>query len=145
MAKYKKEDRTIPQLVVSKPEGQEFQTTSHLLDVDNYNCFGVSGKDNRLLSLKVLFSNGGIVLIQYGRMSSPITYDSNKKMIAIEATTMRLEITGSNLVPLLDYIGEQRLAWIKSAGIDGETDVFMMENGEPEIRSIRIHPKSGNS
>ena len=144
MAKYKKEDRTIPQLDIAHFGEAEFQTPSSALETDNYNCFGITAKDARPLSLKVFFSNGGMVLIQYGRMASPITFDGKDK-IAIETSTLRLEITGSNLEPLIDYIGEQRLAWIKSTDIGGETDTFMIGNGEPEIRSIRVNAKGNVS
>ncbi len=144
MAKYKKEDRTIPELVISDLNDQEFHAPSNILDVDNYTCFGVTGKDKRILSLKVFFSNGGMALISYGRMSSIVTYDAIKKMIAIETPSLRLEISGTNLVPLMDYIGEQRLAWVKSSGIESETDAFMVVKGEPTIKSIRFLPKQAN-
>lgn len=141
MANYKKEDRTIPELDIAHFGEAEFQTPSSALETDNYNCFGITPRDVRPSSLKVFFNNGGVVLVQYGRMVSPITFDGKDK-IAIETPTLRLEITGSNLVPLIDYIGEQRLAWIKSIEIGSETDLFMVGKGEPEIRSIRIHSKN---
>lgn len=140
MAKHKKEDRTIAELNATDFDGNEFNAPSNAFDVDNYNCFGITAKDVRPISLKVIFSNGGVALIQYGRMASPITFDGKDK-IAIETSSLRLEITGSNLLPLMDYIGEQRLAWIKSVGVDGETDAFMVGKGEPEIRSIRVTAK----
>lgn len=139
MAKHVKEDRAIPALVAAKPGDHEFHVPSSL-EVDNYTCFGVTGKDNRPLCLKVLFSNGGEVLIHYGRISSPITFDGKNK-IAVDAPNLRLEITGSNLSPLMDYLGEQRLAWVKSVQIGGETDAFMARKGEPEIASIQVHSK----
>jgi hypothetical protein len=142
MAKLVKEDRAIPALVAGRPDDHEFHVPSSL-DVENYNCFGVTGKDNRPICLKVLFSNGGVVLIHYGRISSPIRFDGKNKIV-VEAPNLRLEITGANLIPLMDYLGEQRLAWIRSSQIGGETDAFMTGKGEPEIASIQVHPNNAN-
>lgn len=136
MAKYK-ENRKIPDLIISSVNDQSPFESSSKLETEDYTCFGLCREDTRVLSLKVLFSNGGIVLIQYSRMMSPITYNG-KNEIKINTPTLQLVIEGTNILPILDFIGEQRLAWIQSIGSVSQSDSLMMSKGEPEITAIQI-------
>lgn len=138
MAKHVKEDRAIPALVAARPGDHEFHVPSSL-DVDNYTCFGVTGKGSQPLCLKVILGSGKAALVHYGRMSSPINLDGPGRII-VGLANGRLEIQGSNMTPLLDYLGEQRLAWIKCVDGEGETDSIMMGKGEPCIKEIKFGP-----
>ncbi|MEZ4993524.1 MAG: hypothetical protein R2824_24085 [Saprospiraceae bacterium] len=134
-----KENRRIPDLVISKLDDQAPFESLRTLETENYTCFGVTKQEVRALSLKVIFGDGKMALIQYSRMLSPITYNG-KNEIKINTPVLNMAIQGSNLAPLLDYLGEQRLAWIQSSTADSLSDSLMMRKGEPEIFAIQMHP-----
>lgn len=121
-------------------EATPFESSTSL-ETENYTCFGITLANTRALVLKVIFSNGNQILIQYSRILSPITFNG-KNELALNTSTLRLEIQGSNLSPLLDYLGEQRLAWIKSSSMDSFSDTIMMRLGEPEIQAIQLKAMS---
>lgn len=140
MAKHK-ENRKIPDLVISNVNDQSSFESSTGLETEDYTCFGLCKKDTRVLSLKVLFSNGGIALIAYSRMMTPITYNG-KNEIKLDTPTMQMVIQGKNLPALIDFLGQQRLAWIQSSGSVSQSDSLMMSKGEPEIIAIQIKSKA---
>ena len=137
MAK-QKEDRKIPDLVIGKALDNPPFDLSDRMETDDYTCFGVTKKNSRALSLKIIFSDGKIALIQYSRMLTPIIYNG-QKFIKIDIPDYTINIQGSNLVPLVDLIAEHRLAWIRSNSIDSPSDAIMMRQGEPDILSIQFH------
>lgn len=141
-----KDNRTIPDLVLDNTSNQQsFESFNGLnLNIENYICFGVIPENERVQSLKVLFGNGAMVLIQYSRMMSPITFNGANE-IKLNTPTLQLIIKGSNLEPLMEFIGEQRLAWVCSSDVDSMTDSMMMQQGEPEIITIQIHSKTKQS
>jgi len=133
-----KENRKIPDLVFHQVQEQEQQPFESLerKETENYTCFGITKKDTRSLALKVILSiSGSIVLIQYSRMLSPIACSNE---IKIDTQSLRLVIKGLNLKSLMDYLGEQRLAWIEVSSVEGSSDFIMMKSGEPDIRKIEI-------
>lgn len=134
-----KENRKIPDLVFHQEQQQQqpFEALERQ-ETESYTCFGVTRKDARSLFIKVvLATSGSIVLIQYSRMLSPIAFNGSNE-IKIDTQTLRLVIRGLNLKTLMDYIAEQRLAWIKVSSVEGSSDFIMMKSGEPDIRKIEI-------
>lgn len=139
MAKYK-ENRKIPDLVISNVNDESPFESSTGLETEDYTCFGLCKEDTRVLSLKARYHDGSIALIQYSRMMSPIKYNG-KGQIKLDTPTLQMVIQGTNLSPLMDFLGEQRLAWIQSSGSGSQSDSIMMSKGEPEIIAIQIYPK----
>ena len=131
------EDRTIPDLnLAQQTEAKPFESSTSL-ETENFTCFGITPINTHALALKVIFSNGSQILVQYSRVLSPITYNGSNEL-ALNTSTLRLEITGRDLAPLFDYLGEQRLAWIKSSDLDSFSDSIMMRSGEPDIQGIQL-------
>lgn len=131
------EDRKIPDLIAYNEGNESPFESSSALETENFTCFGVTAQNTRALALKVIFGNGNQILIQYSRMLSPITYNGRNEL-ALNTATLRLEVQGLNLPPLLDYVAEQRLAWIKSIDLDSLSGAIMLRQGEPEIQAIQI-------
>ena len=139
MAKYK-ENRKIPDFISTKLNDETPFDSSTGLETEDYTCFGLSNQDTRVLSLKALFPDGAIALIQYSRMMSPIKYNG-KNEITIETPTLWMRIEGRKLVPLIDFLAQQRLAWIRSSSLHSPSDAIMMSKDEPEIIAIQIKSK----
>lgn len=140
MAHKLKEDRRIPDLNLKKANANQPFDASDIIESEDFICFGISPEKTRALALKIISPSGEIALIQYSRMIAPISFNGSDR-IKLGTPSLLLEITGENLVPLMDYIAVQRLVWIKKIGTGGETEAFMLREGEPEITSINVSPK----
>ena len=135
-----KSNRIIPPLEFSDSNRKKTFENQVDLETENYTCFGIMPENSRSQSLKVKFGNGAMLLIQYGRIMSPITFNGTNQ-IKLSTGTLQMVIQGSNLVPLMDFLGTQRLAWMQSNAVDGETDALFMQGSEPEITAIHIQAK----
>jgi len=138
-----KENRKIPDLIISEDYHQSNYDAFKDINThtEDYTCFGVTPENVRVLCLKVIFGNGAMVLIQYSRMMSPITFNGTNEM-KLNTPTLQLIIRGANLETLMEFLSEHRLSWINSSGAKSMTDSMMMRKGEPEISTIQIHSKA---
>ncbi len=142
MAKLIKEKRRIPDLVAAKKSDQSPFDVSDVLITEDYTCFGITQKGTRAMCLKLILNKGEIVLVRYAGFLPHIPFNGRDE-ITILTSTIKVVVNGKHLEHLMDFIGEQRLAWIKCAGYDSESDAMMMKEGEPVIETIRPGKMAG--
>jgi len=128
----KKDDRKIPPFLRSEENSQEVFYLPEILDVHNYIGFGVTKNGQRSSFLKLIKKNGEIDVLFYNRIISPINYDGGGK-IKIHIPGATYNLIGTNVTPLVDYLANNQIVWIKEA-ITG--DRMNLKKGEPLIISI---------
>lgn len=132
------ENRVIPPFLQSEDSEPQRVESPSVIETDDHRTFGIMKDEGRSLALKIIFKNGFIGVFPYSRISAPIFYDGNQE-ITVPVVNGRLQIIGENIEPLLDYLGHQKLVWIKEAMRE---DKMLTEAGETLINTI-IYKSSG--
>jgi hypothetical protein len=104
---------------------------------EDFKFYGVTktqaGNAEIAISLKINLKDGQQLVIQYHELISPMRYDG-VSTIKLSTSHLSVEIKGKNLSPLLDYLAEHRLMWIK----EPESDWGEVGDGEVKIEAIVI-------
>jgi len=108
----------------------------------DYQFYGITktkaGDAALSLALKLILEDGEQIIIQYHELQSPIIFKPSDSKIIFSTPTLSATIEGKNLEPILDYISEHRLVWIK----EPDNSFGQAIENEPEITKIKIEEKT---
>lgn len=112
--------KEIPTLIEETKKSRFIKPTVIRLS-DNLKFYGItksrSGDPETSLALKIFKASGKQLIIQYHEIISPMTYDG-ASLIEFSTPYISVEIKGKNLEPILDYLAEHRIVWIKEPDSD---------------------------
>lgn len=132
----KENNRLVEQILQEKRGVPEFIDSRVRISKD-FTFYGVtqtkSGHAEISIALKMKMKDGSQLIIQYHELLSPMRYNGADK-IELTTTGLTIVITGKNLEPIIDYLAEHRLVWIKEA----DSDFMQVEEGEVEIEEIEV-------
>ena len=126
-------NRIIPPFLQSEDLDADSFVLPGILESEDFVGFGITKNKERANFLKLLYKNGEQEIIFYNRIGSPISYDGGAK-IKIPLSRVTVQIIGTNVASLLDYLGNQQLIWIKEAE---PGDRMATKKGEPLVSSIK--------
>ena len=103
----------------------------------DFTFYGVTntqaGEAEISIVFKIIKADGKQLMIQYHELISPMLFDGVKE-IELFTPHINIKITGKNLQNLYDYIGLNRLVWIK----EPDSDFIETEKGEVIIENIEV-------
>lgn len=94
----------------------------------NSEYFGVFEPNTYANSLKLIKRDGQIVFMPYSQQ--PIIIYEPSSGISIKSISLEITVTGRGLAPLAEWLGANRVKWIKEclSGIDNQKeDLFVMD------------------
>ncbi len=90
--------------------------------------YGVFEPNTYANSLKLIKRDGQIVFMPYSQQ--PIIFYDPSSGISIKSISLQITVTGRGLAPLAEWLGANRVKWIKecSTGIDDKNEqLFVMD------------------
>ena len=148
MSSQKEDKKNIPTLLANKSKRnttgsftQNLAPEGKIRDSRDYQFYGITktkaGDAVLSLALKLILEDGEQIIIQYHELQSPIRFKP-ADIITFSTSTLSVTIEGKNLEPILDYISEHRLVWIK----EPDNSFGQGNDNEPEVTNIKIEEKN---
>ena len=107
--------RSIPNFIPSDASvSSSTDNKKKIIPSEDFDYYGITPEGTKASGLKVYLENGDVVVIQYRHIASPI-YFNGYKVVVQYSSGKSIEIWGDNLEPILDYISENRLIWIRQS------------------------------
>jgi len=134
-----------PQEESRKPIGKILQKHKPFTDAririsQDFTFYGVTKSTNGTPDISIAFkitkASGEQIIIQYHELISPMLFDG-ATTITLNTLSLKIIIKGKHLEPLIDYLAEHRLMWIK----EPDSDFMQVKEGEVVVGAITIDVK----